>query len=412
VLLGVLLTACGLIDDAVTDRAVSLEPYECGTAVLAVGAHHPVVGCEDGAAQLIDGRWVIASQGQVTAILDPPPDGDGRTRFLTRSGKFGVLEQGRPHEFINLPVLRTPQTGAAYSWRPPGLEDVGDEVYTGLYRTGSQDLYAITAGAGATVSEDEGATWQIDAAWNPRFQALDGTRPLDIEDLILSETGRIAFLLHPEGRHLSAKILARLVEEGVEDTTSDGPKVATGVLSTPGIKVRAVPTGLSHHLVLSADASTRGLWLFVTHPHRAETTRFHSHDWGRFWIDTGYYDFATIHAVGSRRRVALIGVDNRERTMVKVLGADRFSRVAILGPLPPGTGDLVASLDDVTSPTRLLIARGPAAQLHDLSHVGIDLRLAWYYLPATILLLLTLAFMGRRFLTDLRKRRAARADNG
>jgi hypothetical protein len=406
-LLPLAFTGCGAADDAVTDYAPTIDEHKCAGRVLAVGASHPVVSCEDGAVQLLAGQWTLASKGQVTAVLEPWPGSDGYTRFVTRSGKFGVLLRGRPHDFIDMPTLRVPAEGPAYSWRPPGLEDVAATVYTGLYRTGDDQFFAVTAGAGAAISDDAGATWRRSVHWNPRFQLLDGSRPLEIDSLLLSEEGRIAFILHPEGREISAETLAKLDDEGEEDTTTGGPRLAVGTLNGPGMQVRAVPTAVKHFLGIAPGQAPRGLWMYATHPDRNETTRFQSHDWGRTWLDTGYYDFTTRQAISSRRRIALLGTDDRGRSIAWIQGDGPRARFADIGELPEG--DFLAAMDDVEVPQRLVVAgRGSAVAL-DLSDVGPDVRLFWYYIPAAFVVLIGFPLAVRRFVHNVRRAREAKA---
>lgn len=401
-----ILASCSVVDDAVTDYAPTIDTHKCA-GVLAVGAAHPVVACKDGAVQLDGGAWVLASKGQVTAVLEPWPESDGNTRFVTRSGKFGVLLRGKPHDFIDMPVLSPPKGGPVYSWRPPGLADVEDHVYTGLFHTGIGQLYAVTAGAGAAISDDEGATWRPAAHWNRRLEGLDGSRPLEIDSLVLSESGRIAFILHPEGRELSLEKLKQLAEDGEEDTTNGGPRIAVGLLQGPAMQVRAVPTGLDHHLAIAPGAGPRGLWMFVVHQDRDETTRFQSFDWGKTWLDTGYYDFVTRRVVSSRQRAALLGIDDTGRAVMLILGKGLRARFADIGELPDGR--FLAALDDVAEPQRLVVAGNGLATARDLSDVGPDIRLFWYYVPGVVILALGFPLAIRRFILNLRRRREERA---
>ncbi len=407
------LTACDALTDAATDRAQILARHTCAEGQARVlNPVGPWIGCDDGAWLWLGGQWRRQIEGAAFAAL---PSGPGREAMIVAlsEGRFALVKAGAPVRVVKAPRLKPPKGGPFYSWRPPGLADAPDDAVTSLHAVDSGRVLAVTAGNGALISEDDGESW-APTDWNGRFTFLNGSFPLELRDLIATETGRLAFLIFPEGEQIAREQFEQLMSRGAEDTTEGGgPVIATGFLTDQRLEVRAVPIGTAYHLI-QPPKEGRQLWLYVGHSSRNETTRYQSMDWGKKYLDTGYYDFQTIAAAGSGRRAAMLGLDDQGRGVVLLRGLERAARFAHVD-LPEGEGPLALSVEDVDLPAAMALARGQTAVAYDLSGVDLDARLLWIYVPIGVLLPLLLTLMLRRLLVERRLARAweqARATPG
>ncbi len=392
----VCLGGCHVFDRASTQAAKPTGEHTCASGTArALDAAGLWVGCDDGAWQWDGKAFVKRLDGRFTAGLEPDKQ-RAATLLATWDGRVAHIQDGKDPQWVTLPKLTAPEDGVRYNLRPAGLKDAPDSAVVGLYEVDSNRVVAVTAGLGAVVSDDHGKTWK-EAVWNQRFDQISGSRPLEIDDLIIAKTGRVAFVVYPEGRAVTYEALAQKLEAGLEDSAEGGsPVVATGFFTDARTEVRAIPLGPSHHLA-QAPKEGRSLWLFAQHPSRNEATRFMSIDWGNTYLDTGYYDFRVLQAVGSRKRLTLIGIDDQERPVLYMRGFSGSARFASLDLPGADTEPLSVSIEDNSNPQRALLAQGAKAVAYDLSGVTGDRRLSWYLFPIILGLLLSVVFVGRRY---------------
>jgi hypothetical protein len=346
--------------------------------------------CGDKTLKLDGAGWAPWLGQAVTAAL--PLDG-GAWVVASAQGQLGRVEPGGAPTWAKLKPLSKLDDEERYLYRPLGLEEAPLTQVAGLFRVHDNQILAVTVGAGAWSSADEGKTWK-EFGWVPRFAALEGPRPIQVRDLVLGEHGKVAFLWDPEGPEASRVALDKLVAAGAEDTTEGGPRLATGTLFEQKLEIRAIPVGHDPRLIASPKGKSL-LWLYLRHPTRHEATRFQSYDWGKTWMDNGYLDQDLAAATGSRRRAALVGLDDAEQPVLRVQrpsGRMAYAKVS----LPAGEGPLRIVLDDLEEPRVLALARGPSLVAYDVSEVKEDPRLLWYYVPLVAFALIALPLVLRR----------------
>ena len=401
------LTGCHVLDEMSTDRAVEVARMTCEAGPARI--LDPVgrwVGCDEGVSQWRDGAWVRAFEGRASAGVAPRGQ---RVDLIVamEDGRFAVVSPGGEARFVRAPRVKAPKGGGFYSWRPAGLEGVEDHAVASLHEVDSGRILAVTASNGALISDDEGQSWKAQK-WNPRFDFLHGSRPLSMKHLVATENSRLAFLLYPEGEEIATEQFKMMMTLSEAEDTADGggPVVVTGFVENQRTEVRALPVGLTHHLVAGIGEGAN-LWVFVGHPERNESTRYQSNDWGKQYMDTGYYDFRILEAVGSTQRVAMLGNDDRGRDIVYIKGRGTPARFGLV-TLPEGqTPRMQLAVDDRSKvPEAMAVARGSVAVFYDLEAVSSDRRLMWYAYPIAALSPLVFFLMLRRFLHERRLKKA------
>ena len=416
------LAACQPIERVTTDRAAPIATVTCEAGPVQLvtfdPAGRPLVACPDKNLSLgtDDATWTaLPGLPAITAWL-PPAEGRDAPLVATVDGKLAWLPPDGPR-VIDLPAQPDQGEGTLYGWRPRGLEGVGDAVVVGLFEGYDNKLIAVSAGAGAWISRDGGDSWQV-LPWLQRLRQLDGDRPLAIHDLLISDEDQIALLHYPNGveaayapERLHAIVTDPTLGRPLNTRHGGGPHVANGVLTRQHLKSRYLPVGRGHALLRGPGNNGTRLWIMVTHPERHEMTRYISRDWGETYIDVGYYNFTPLAIDDAVARVAIVGRTDRDETILWLSTEGHLNRYAFID-LPEGQGASegppLLSLPLEPYPERLLLARGATATFYDISDVGADVRLLWYYLPIGLLLLIGGALAVRRALTE-RQLKAERA---
>jgi len=397
-------SGCSPLEDALNDRPLALASTRCdtGDVRLVAAVTPPLVACHDEVRVLVDGRFETWLHASVTAVLPASADRPWLV-VATDDGRVGVLEAGkRELAFSPSPNLLEISPEPVYAWRPRGLEDVADNAVVRIFPV-KERLVAITAGAGAMESLDGGRSWQY-LTFTPRFMYVAGPAPVAVEDLLISESGQVAFLFYPHGKDAAyANLDAQLAARAEDTEHGGGPHVARGHLEDQRMEVHFVRPGLAHHLVQAPDPDEL-LWLFVQHPTRHEMTRFIGPSWGKAFLDSGYFDFVGLGATGTARRTAWIGERDDGVDVLWFKGASELNRYAIVDGYDE-TKPVLIDLEDHPNPRWLVVAEGPAAGAWDLSPVAPDRRLLRIYLPLGLLTLVILALVIRRLVHERRLRK-------
>lgn len=393
------LGGCHKIDAAMTDQAQVVAQLTCPQGALASTPGPRLATCEGGPTyQLQDQSWQEILDEQVTAALPlgggPAPEG---WIIATAQGRLGQLRPGQPPALAQAPPLEPPQGTALYRWLLPGAPQAPPERVQGLYPIHDKQVLAVTAGRGAWVSPDQGKTWQV-FDWNTRLGYLPGSRPLELRDLTVTRNGKLAFLLYPEGYDIAREQATALLAQGKKDSTEGGPRLVTGHFFDQKLQLRSIPLGEQEHMVPSAKEEG-GLWLFIAHPQRHESTRFFSPDWAQTWLDNGYFDLTLEGALGSWSRTAFVGRRDDDSQVLWMFQAQRRgNRYGYLDL--PGQGPLRLSVDASEQPQVLVAARGDQARAYAVDTLSEDLRLLWYYGPIALLFLLMGPLALRRMLQN------------
>lgn len=404
--------ACRSLDRSSMDVAEHRAAHQCAQGnARPVDPARGLIGCGDGIWRWDGAAWHKLLDGAITAGLPAQGERPVTLALLAQGHVARIPLKGEP-TLIDLPRLAPPPSGTTYRWQPAGLGEVAPESYVSLHSIDSNRVVAVTSGHGAVVSDDHGLTWE-ELSWNPRFAGVDGSRPLVIEQLRMTRTGRVAMLLFPEGRDIAAEQFDDMLARGLSDTREGGgPVLVTGFTTSDSAEVRALPLGPEHHALRGPNPG-RELWLFVGHHERHESTRFLSRDWGRTFLDTGYYDFRILHADGDGDRFGLIGVDDAGLHLLYMRGRDKYARLASL-TLPDPDDDalpMTLSLAPGDWPESAILTQGPHAVLLDLAEVTGDGRLRWTRAPIIILVVLSILLILGRWRYEHTLRNKAKAQN-
>ncbi|MEO1271211.1 MAG: hypothetical protein AAFX99_24230, partial [Myxococcota bacterium] len=408
--------ACQPFEHAVSDRAQPIAQHTCtdGPALLVtfdpVGL--PLISCPEGNVSWDPNaqRWQpLPGLPSITAWLEPTGDRE-HPLIATRDGKLALLTPEGP-QILTLPPQPKQGEPILYRWRPHGLGTVEHTTVVGLFEGDHGQLIAVSAGAGAWMSDDGGSHWEV-MPWLQRIRQLDGKPPVELRDLVISDEDQIAVLHYPEGaeatyapERLNALLADPDRRKPIDTRDGGGPRIANGILTRQRFKARFLPIGRGHRLIRAPGANGTRLWLMITHPTRHEMTRYMSRDWGESYIDIGYFNMRPLAMDGTVARTAIVGRTDNSDDALWIAGDGHLTRYALVEL--PGTdadGPLLMSLPNSDDPDAMVLARGTHVTAYSLAEVGADIRLLWLYLPLGILLGVGLVLAVRRMMLERRLR--------
>lgn len=393
------ISACHGVDRALTDDLQVLSDLECnqGEATL---IQHNTVSCNN-ATHFWNGQtWAKILPHPITAGIWNPEE--KTLLYAHPNGTMGRVKPGQKGQKAKAPTLEPHPVKPIYRWTPPGHQNAQDHQITRFFHVHNDQFLALSASSGALISNDDGLTWET-FPWIARFEGLDGSRPLEVQNLHITQDGDLVFLLYPEGKQLEAEKIQALIQEEAKSTEKGGPRVVAGSLQEQRLKVRALPLGTDYNLASAPLKKEKGLWAFIDHTQRREATRFASTDWTQSWIDNGYFDLDVVHTAHTPESLALLGLTDAGTPQLWLKGKNFDSRIAHLDPT------------QVSLQERPQIALAPGPQppyltavhnnkkrvlLYNLSILGSDKRLLWYYIPLGLLALIALPLIVRRALQE------------